>query len=366
MDASLLVARLVLAGVFALAALAKLADRAGSRRALIDFGVPAALAPPVAVLLPLAEVAIAAALVAVASAWWSALGALTLLFLFTAAIGVHLARGRNPNCGCFGRLFSAPTGPGSLVRNGLLGTGAGFVVWQGRHDPGPSVVSWLGGLSPTETLVLLVGLVVLGVLAIEGWAVIQLLGQNGRLLARLEALEAKVGIDRDQTAPQVAEALPLGSRAPDFTLPDLDGRKRGLDEFLGKPRVIVFFSPQCGFCRQMAPSIGQLPDRGASLLLVSNGDPEEHRRMAAKHGWQCDVLLQREWEVSTAYRANGTPTGYLLDAEACIASELAIGVDLLLRLAPTSPSTAGSNGHDQGLTAGTPPGRPRPRPGRAA
>ena len=88
--------------------------------------------------------------------------------------------------------------------------------------------------------------------------------------------------------------------------------------------------------------------------------------MAAKHGWQCDVLLQREWEVSTAYRANGTPTGYLLDAEACIASELAIGADLLLRLAPTSPSTAGSNGHDQGLTAGTPPGRPRPRPGRAA
>ena len=264
------------------------------------------------------------------------------------ALSPRFVASPRPNCGCFGRLFSAPTGPGSLVRNGLLGTGAGFVVWQGRHDPGPSVVSWLGGLSPTGSLVLLVGLVVLGVLAIEGWAVIQLLGQNGRLLARLEALEAKVGTDRDQTATQVAEALPLGSRAPDFTLPDLDGRKRGLDEFLGKPRVIVFFSPQCGFCRQMAPSIGQLPDRGASLLLVSHGDPEEHRRMAAKHGWQCDVLLQREWEVSTAYRANGTPTGYLLDAEGCIASERAIGADVLLRQAATSLSTAGSNEHDQG------------------
>ena len=113
MDATLLVARLLLTGVFAMAALAKLVDRAGSRRALIDFGVPAALAPPLAVLLPLAEFAIAAALVSVASAWWGALGALTLLFLFTAVIGVHLARGRNPNCGCFGRLFSAPTGPGS-------------------------------------------------------------------------------------------------------------------------------------------------------------------------------------------------------------------------------------------------------------
>src|SRR5204862_5533128 len=62
-----------------------------------------------------------------------------------------------------------------------------------RHDPGPSVVGWLGALSTAETLVLLVGLVVLGVLAIEGWALIQLLGQNGRLLARLRSEERRVG-----------------------------------------------------------------------------------------------------------------------------------------------------------------------------
>src|SRR5438445_3090165 len=96
MDAALLVARLLLASVFALAALAKLTDRAGSRRALIHFGVPAALAPPLAVLLPLAELAVAAALVPVASAWWGTLGAPTLLFLFSPAIRAHLARGRKP------------------------------------------------------------------------------------------------------------------------------------------------------------------------------------------------------------------------------------------------------------------------------
>jgi uncharacterized membrane protein YphA (DoxX/SURF4 family) len=46
MSLVLLLIRLLLAVVFAVAGLAKLADRAGSRQALVDFGVPALLAPP--------------------------------------------------------------------------------------------------------------------------------------------------------------------------------------------------------------------------------------------------------------------------------------------------------------------------------
>ncbi len=55
MNIALLIARLVLAVVFVVAGLAKLADRAGSRQALINFGVPARLATPGGILLPLAE-----------------------------------------------------------------------------------------------------------------------------------------------------------------------------------------------------------------------------------------------------------------------------------------------------------------------
>lgn len=50
MDAVLLVARVVLAAVFAVAGLAKLADRAGSRRAVTGFGLPARPAGPVGLL----------------------------------------------------------------------------------------------------------------------------------------------------------------------------------------------------------------------------------------------------------------------------------------------------------------------------
>src|SRR4051812_32471111 len=98
MAATLLITRLLLAGVFLVAGVAKLADRAGSRKAVIDFGVPTALTAPLAVLLPLAELGVAISLIPVATAWWAAMGALALLLLFVVAIGANLARGRRPDC----------------------------------------------------------------------------------------------------------------------------------------------------------------------------------------------------------------------------------------------------------------------------
>ena len=73
MDAALLIARLLVAAVFILAGVAKLADRQGSRQAIIDFGVPSALAAPLG-LLPLAELAVAATLLPASTAWWGLWG----------------------------------------------------------------------------------------------------------------------------------------------------------------------------------------------------------------------------------------------------------------------------------------------------
>src|SRR5215470_15713592 len=110
MDIALLLARWLLAAVFAVAGLAKLADRTGSRQALRDFGVPARLATPLGILLPVAEMAIATALLPTISAWWGAIGALACLLLFIAGIGINLARGHRPACHCFGQISSAPVG----------------------------------------------------------------------------------------------------------------------------------------------------------------------------------------------------------------------------------------------------------------
>jgi uncharacterized membrane protein YphA (DoxX/SURF4 family) len=59
MDTARLIARLALGGVFLVAGLSKLADRPGLRQTLMDFGVPA----PLKILLPPAELAVAATLI---------------------------------------------------------------------------------------------------------------------------------------------------------------------------------------------------------------------------------------------------------------------------------------------------------------
>src|SRR3712207_3341827 len=247
MNVALLAARLLLAAVFVVAGIAKLADREGSRRAIVDFGVPSALAAPLGLLLPLGELVVAAALLPASTTWWGALGALALLSLFVAGIGINLARGRKPDCHCFGQLHSAPAGWKTLARNAVLAALAGFVLWEGYDGAGPSALAWLGDLTTAQLLGLLGGVVVLALLAGQWWFLVHLLRQNGRLLVRLEALERSLAA-RGSIAPSEngtplhqAEGLPVGSTAPDFGLSGLNGEPLTLEAMRssGKPVVLL-------------------------------------------------------------------------------------------------------------------------------
>src|SRR5579859_320189 len=141
MDLALLLARLVLAAVFALAAITKLLDRNGSRGAVAAFGVPAALANPVSLALPLAELAVVLALIPSVTAWVGAIGALLLLLLFIAGISFNLARGETPDCHCFGQLYSEPIGAKTIIRNVVLALVAVFVLVAGAGHPGPNALA---------------------------------------------------------------------------------------------------------------------------------------------------------------------------------------------------------------------------------
>jgi methylamine dehydrogenase accessory protein MauD len=349
----LLVARVLLALVFVVAGLAKLADRAGARQALRDFGVPAALATPLGLLLPLAELAVAVALLPTRSAWWGALGALVLLLLFIAGIGASLARGRTPDCHCFGQLHSAPAGWSTLTRNAVLAAIAAFVVWQGHATPGPSAVGWLGALTAVQWVSLVVGLVVLGLLAAEGWILLQLVQQNGRLLVRLEAVEKHLGIDPTQ-------GLPIGAPAPPFRLPSLDGERVTLDALRapGKPVLLVFVDPGCAPCTALLPEIGRWQrDHAATLTLalISSGTPEANRAKMAEHA-VTHVLLQRDAEVMRDYRVPATPNAVLVRPDGTIGSLVARGAEAIRELVvhtllPSAPPLpAGANGRANGAT----------------
>jgi len=343
MPFALLSVRLLLAAVFAVAGLAKLADRPGSRQAIIDFGVPTLLARPLGVLLPLAELVVVVALIPTISAWWGALGALALLLLFVVGISYNLARGRTPDCHCFGQLHSTPAGWSTLLRNLVLAALAGLIVGFQQQYSRENPLGWLGTLSVFQQLELFAGLLLLALIALEGWVLLQIMSQQGRLLLRVEAIEAQLATNG--MAPQLAPAasaassvtgLPVGTRAPAFGLPNLNGETITLDALraLGKPVVLLFSDPGCGPCTALLPEIGRWQhDHAAKLVvaLIGRGSREANRPKATEYG-MTHVLLQKDREVAEAYQANGTPSAVLVRRDGTIGSPAALGADAIRRL----------------------------------
>jgi methylamine dehydrogenase accessory protein MauD len=350
MDATLLGARLVLALVFAVAGVAKLTDWAGSRRAIVDFGVPAALAGPLGILLPLAELAIAAALLPTTTAWWGAIGALVLLLIFAAAIGANLARGRKPDCHCFGQLHSASAGWSTLTRNAVLAAPAALVVWEGLDgNVGPSAVAWVGALTAVQLLGLFAAVLVVGLLAVQWWFMFGLFSEDGHLMRWLDAVEetladAGLALTLSGNGPRQMAALPVGTPAPVFELPNLEGEAVTLESLrsLGKPILLLFTDPECGYCEELLPEVGRWQDELAdefTIALISCDDPEENREMSNEHGLS-RVLLEEDWEVSEAYRVSGTPSAVLVEPDGTIGSVLAESAEEIENL--VSQMTKGS------------------------
>jgi len=364
----LLAARLVLGAVFLVSGLAKLFDRSGTRQAMIGFGVPDRLSVPAGILLPLAELSTAILLIPLATAWWGGIAALILLLLFVAGISVNLARGRTPDCHCFGQLHSEPIGWPTLARNGVLAVIAAFVIVAGSSDAGTSAVGWIGQRTGMEQLGIVFGVVVLMLIATEGWLLLHLMQQNGRLLARMEIME-EIAAGGLPTAAAQAPAgpiagLPIGAQAPAFSLSGLHGETMTLDALraTGKPALLIFSDPNCGPCNALLPEIGRWQREDAARLtiaLVSRGTAEANRAKSAEHGLT-QVLLQQDREVAQAYLSNGTPGAVVVGPDGRINSPLAQGAEQIRGLVartvgriPLAPAAVNNNGNGNG-------GAPRP------
>ena len=348
MEAALLGGRLLLAAVFAVAGLAKLGDRSGSRRAVVGFGVPERLAAPLAVALPLAELAVAVALVPKVTAWWGAVAALALLTVFIGAIAANLALGRRPDCHCFGQLHSSPAGWRTLARNAALAAVAGFVVWQAYDDPGASAVAWLGELSATQLVGVTAGTLLALAVVAEGALLLNLMRQNGRLLLRIEALERGAAPAGEEGAAEEAEeqlaGLPVGSAAPGFTLRGLYGEILTLDYLrsAGYPVLLLFTDPNCSPCNALMPEIGTWQREHAdriTIALVSRGDPDANRAKTSEHGLT-NVVLQEGLEVLHAYGGSATPSAVVVRADGTIGSGLVGGADAIRALVSQTVGTA--------------------------
>lgn len=328
----LLIARLVLAALFGVAAVAKLADREGSRAALEGFGLKR-FTSPVALLLPIAELAAAALLLPAVTARWGGLLALALLAVFTNAITSALRRGETPDCHCFGQLQSAPAGRPTVIRNALLAALAALVVVAGWSDGGASPVRWLENLS-SAGVVALVGGVVVALLCVAGGALFAtLLRQHGRLLLRVEELEAVLSHDLE-----VPKAPAHG-----LVFPDLTGRSVDLAALKGGETLLLFWNPDCSYCQDMLPDLlawEKDPGGAQRLLVVSSGSPQASRAL----GLRAPVVLDPGFLAPPEFGASGTPAAVLLDEYGRVASSLAAGADEVLDLLGARVHAAAGSG----------------------
>jgi len=323
LSAFALAARLLLAVVFAVAGGAKLADRVGTRRAVGDFGAPELLARPLAFLLPLVELAVAALLLPATTAPAGAVGSLALLFLFSTAIAVNLARGRTPDCHCFGQLHSAPAGWTTLARNGLLAAVAGLVLAGSLDRPDRSALAWVGRLAGAELLALAVAVAAIALLVVGGLAFLSLLRSYGQVLVRLERVEERLvqaGFELEEPEAPPELGLKPGTPAPSFT---------GLDDLLspGRPALLLFTSPHCGPCHALLPDAAawqhEHPD-ALTVAFVSDGTVDEVR--AEAEAFELEHVVHDEGrEVHDAFQASGTPSAVLIAADGTIASWVAPG-----------------------------------------
>lgn len=314
-----------MAVVFLAASIGKLLDLQGSRRALQDFGVPERVAGVAGVVLPAAELAVAVALVFRPSARWGAVGALVLVTTFIVGIGLALRRGEEPDCHCFGQIHSAPAGPLTLARNGLL---AAFAVVVIAYGSGPAVDAWVGARSSAELVAIGTGICAV---AAAGYAL--------SLRGELKRLKANLDLARQQVTRGGRAGLPVGTDAPAFGLPDLRGHMVTLTGLLerGRPLLLVFVSPTCGPCAMLMPRVHQWQQTlGARLTiaLVSTGTTDQNASLR-EQGLD-DVLLQETTEVQDMYGVHGTPSAVFVSRQGKVASALGEaenGIEPLVRLA---------------------------------
>ena len=130
--------------------------------------------------------------------------------------------------------------------------------------------------------------------------------------------------------------LEVGTKAPEFSLPDQDGVMRSLADWRGQ-KVVLYFYPKdmTSGCTSQACSFGemypQFREKGAVVVGVSKDTVESHKRFQEKHSLPFTLLADPEMEVLKAYEVlveGLTKTGrisrkvvrttYLIDEEGVI------------------------------------------------
>jgi peroxiredoxin len=122
--------------------------------------------------------------------------------------------------------------------------------------------------------------------------------------------------------------LPLGTAAPNFSLPDtVSGKIVSVSQFSNAPAmVVVFMCNHCPFVKHIAASLAQfgrdMQAKKVAVVGISSNDvtiatgdtPHAMTQMAKENGYTFPYLFDESQAVAKAYKAACTPDFFLFDA----------------------------------------------------
>jgi peroxiredoxin len=125
--------------------------------------------------------------------------------------------------------------------------------------------------------------------------------------------------------PKDMEALPAGTKAPDFSLPAVDGGKFSLREALQRgPVLAAFFKVSCPTCQYTFPFLERLhrahEDKQITIVAISQNNQSETAAFLKEYGVTFPTLLDdpNGYAVSNAYGLTNVPTLFLIQPDGAI------------------------------------------------
>jgi len=105
----------------------------------------------------------------------------------------------------------------------------------------------------------------------------------------------------------MASKIEIGSKAPEFSLPDQRGRRINLTDYLGKTNLVVYFYPkdESFGCTKEACSFRDnyevFKEAGAEVIGISSDDIASHQAFAANHKLPFILLSDKDRTVAEKY-----------------------------------------------------------------
>ncbi|HUT94364.1 MAG TPA: thioredoxin family protein [Thermoguttaceae bacterium] len=120
--------------------------------------------------------------------------------------------------------------------------------------------------------------------------------------------------------------LPLGTQAPEFSLPEAEGKTVSLGDFADAPALlVVFMCNHCPYVKHVADGLAKLAreyqSRGVAVVGINSNDaatylddaPDKMAEEVKRRGYTFPYLCDETQQVAVAYRAACTPDFFVFD-----------------------------------------------------